>query len=167
MRTGHSLYPAIVVHDDWLLVQLPGDERRDFCSETKTTMMNVNADDISPGLFPAKPMLSNVSFSQRGEQFIVDVDFQYSAWDSSEPQQRLFSRSRFAIEFEMSTRRLTTNNHPSAKYGSFQIVGLMLGDFLLHEPVERNLRFSDPFLDESQGWTSLRFLRARAGSDRK
>jgi len=35
-------------------------------------------------------MLSNISPSQTEQQLIVEVSFEYAAWDSSEPQQRIF-----------------------------------------------------------------------------
>jgi hypothetical protein len=40
--------------------------------------------------FSARPMLSNVTGSQDNDHFIVEVSFEYSAWDSSDPQQRIF-----------------------------------------------------------------------------
>ena len=40
--------------------------------------------------FSVKPTLSNVSFFHQGEQFVVEVSFEYAAWDSSEPPERIF-----------------------------------------------------------------------------
>jgi hypothetical protein len=40
--------------------------------------------------FSVKPALSNISSSLQGGQFVVEVSFEYSAWDSSEPSERLF-----------------------------------------------------------------------------
>jgi hypothetical protein len=40
--------------------------------------------------FSVKPALSNISSSIQGNQFVVEVSFEYSAWDSSEPSERLF-----------------------------------------------------------------------------
>jgi hypothetical protein len=40
--------------------------------------------------FLVKPALSNISSSLQGGQFVVEVSFEYTAWDSSEPPQRLF-----------------------------------------------------------------------------
>jgi len=40
--------------------------------------------------FSVKPALSNISSSIQGNQFVVEVSFEYSAWDASEPSQRLF-----------------------------------------------------------------------------
>ena len=40
--------------------------------------------------FSVKPALSNISQFLQGEFFIVEVSFEYTAWDSSEPPERLF-----------------------------------------------------------------------------
>jgi hypothetical protein len=40
--------------------------------------------------FSVRPALSNISSSLQGSQFVVEVSFEYSAWDSSEPSERLF-----------------------------------------------------------------------------
>lgn len=40
--------------------------------------------------FSVKPALSNISSMIQGNQIIVEVSFEYAAWDSSEPPQRLF-----------------------------------------------------------------------------
>jgi hypothetical protein len=40
--------------------------------------------------FSVKPALSNISSSIQGHQFVVDVAFEYAAWDASEPPERLF-----------------------------------------------------------------------------
>jgi hypothetical protein len=40
--------------------------------------------------YSVKPSMSNVSFYQDGPSVVVEVSFDYSAWDSSEPSERLF-----------------------------------------------------------------------------
>jgi hypothetical protein len=40
--------------------------------------------------FSVKPALSNISSSLQGERFVVEVSFEYTAWDSSDPPERLF-----------------------------------------------------------------------------
>src|ERR1039458_10587474 len=40
--------------------------------------------------FSVKPTLSNISSFHKGEQFVVEVSFEYAAWDSSEPPERIF-----------------------------------------------------------------------------
>lgn len=40
--------------------------------------------------FAVKPALSNISSSLQGDFFVVEVSFEYTAWDSSEPSERLF-----------------------------------------------------------------------------
>lgn len=41
--------------------------------------------------FSVKPTLSDIASSLQGDQFVVEVSFEYTAWDSSEPPTRLFS----------------------------------------------------------------------------
>jgi hypothetical protein len=41
--------------------------------------------------FSVKPVLSNIAWSLQMDLFVVEVSFEYGAWDSSEPQVRLFS----------------------------------------------------------------------------
>lgn len=40
--------------------------------------------------FAVKPALSNIASSLHGDQFVVEISFEYTAWDSSEPSERLF-----------------------------------------------------------------------------
>lgn len=40
--------------------------------------------------FSAKPTVSNVSSSLSGRRFVVELAFEYSAWDSSDTPERLF-----------------------------------------------------------------------------
>jgi len=40
--------------------------------------------------FEVKPVLSNIGYSVQGERFVVEVSFEYTAWDSSDPPERLF-----------------------------------------------------------------------------
>jgi hypothetical protein len=40
--------------------------------------------------YSVRPSLSNISYSVRSGVLVVEVSFEYSAWDSSEPPERLF-----------------------------------------------------------------------------
>jgi hypothetical protein len=40
--------------------------------------------------FSVKPALSNISSSRHDSTLVIEVSFEYSAWDSSEPAERLF-----------------------------------------------------------------------------
>ena len=40
--------------------------------------------------FSVKPALSNISHSRHGDSVVAEISFEYSAWDSSEPSERLF-----------------------------------------------------------------------------
>ncbi len=52
--------------------------------------------------FSAKPALSNVSPVLRGSSLVVEVSFEYSAWDSSEPPERLFAvHCTFEVDYEL------------------------------------------------------------------
>jgi hypothetical protein len=53
--------------------------------------------------FSAKPALSNVSHSLRSESLVIEVSFEYTAWDSSEPSARLFAVN---CNFEVAYRVL-------------------------------------------------------------
>jgi hypothetical protein len=46
------------------------------------------SDFVEP--FMVRPQLSNVSSVQNGDTFVVEVSFEYAAWDSAEPQERIF-----------------------------------------------------------------------------
>src|SRR4051794_7551852 len=68
---------------------------QDRCELENITLLSCSAVRAKAGSnfaepFSVRPMLSNISSSQDGEQFVVEVSFEYAAWDSSEPQQRLF-----------------------------------------------------------------------------
>jgi hypothetical protein len=68
---------------------------QDHCDLETITLQCCNAQRAKAGAvftepFSVKPMLSNISPSQTGDQLIVEVSFEYAAWDSSEPQQRIF-----------------------------------------------------------------------------
>jgi hypothetical protein len=56
----------------------------------KCTATRAKAGTLFKEPFSVKPVLSNISSSVQGEQFIVEVSFEYAAWDSSEPPERLF-----------------------------------------------------------------------------
>jgi len=68
---------------------------QDRCELENITLLSCSAVRAKAGSnfaepFSVRPMLSNISSSQDGEQFVVEVSFEYAAWDSAEPQQRLF-----------------------------------------------------------------------------
>jgi hypothetical protein len=68
---------------------------QDRCELENISLLSCNANRAKAGIqfsepFSVKPVLSNVSNFQQGEQFVVEVAFEYAAWDSSEPPQRIF-----------------------------------------------------------------------------
>ena len=68
---------------------------QDRCELETITLQSCNAVRAKTGAtfsepFSVKPLLSNISTSQHETQLVVEVSFEYAAWDSSEPQQRIF-----------------------------------------------------------------------------
>jgi hypothetical protein len=59
--------------------------------------------------FSVKPALSNTTSSVQGQYLVVEVSFEYNAWDSSEPPERLF---KVDCTFEVSYK-LRDNYHPT------------------------------------------------------
>ena len=45
---------------------------------------------VFSGPFSARPMVSNVSCTHLDSKLVVELAFEYSAWDSSEPAERIF-----------------------------------------------------------------------------
>jgi len=65
------------------------------CEIEGITLLSCNTSRAKAGTsfrepFSVKPALSNISSSVQGGQFVVEVSFEYSAWDASEPPERLF-----------------------------------------------------------------------------
>jgi hypothetical protein len=68
---------------------------QDHCELETISLQSCNASRAKAGVqftepFSVKPVLSNVSNFQHGDQFVVEVAFEYAAWDSAEPPQRIF-----------------------------------------------------------------------------
>lgn len=68
---------------------------QDRCELEDISLQSCSATRAKAGIqftepFSVKPVLSNVSSFQQGEQFVVEVSFEYAAWDSAEPPQRIF-----------------------------------------------------------------------------
>ncbi len=68
---------------------------QDHCELEGITLQKCTATRAKAGTqfkepFSVKPVLSNISSSIQGEQFVVEVEFEYAVWDSSEPPERLF-----------------------------------------------------------------------------
>jgi hypothetical protein len=68
---------------------------QDHCEIESVTLQKCTATRAKAGTvfkepFSVKPLLSNISSAIQGQQFVVEVEFEYTAWDSSEPPERLF-----------------------------------------------------------------------------
>jgi hypothetical protein len=68
---------------------------QDHCEIESVTLQKCTATRAKAGTvfrepFSVKPVLSNVSSALQGEHLIVEVEFEYAAWDSAEPPERLF-----------------------------------------------------------------------------
>jgi hypothetical protein len=54
------------------------------------TTMRAKAGSQFTEPFEVKPALTNIASHVQNERFVVEVSFEYTAWDSSEPSERLF-----------------------------------------------------------------------------
>jgi hypothetical protein len=79
---------------------------QDHCEMDTITLQSCAATRAKAGTefkepFEVKPALSNIASSFQGQHFVVEVSFEYTAWDSSEPPERLF---KVDCTFEVSYR---------------------------------------------------------------
>jgi hypothetical protein len=68
---------------------------QNHCEIERITLQSCSASRAKAGAefkepFEVKPALSNISSSIHGQNFVVEVSFEYAAWDSSEPPERIF-----------------------------------------------------------------------------
>ena len=68
---------------------------QDHCEIDSVTLQSCSATRAKAGVaftepFSARPALSNVASSMQGQYLVAEVSFEYTAWDSSEPPERLF-----------------------------------------------------------------------------
>jgi hypothetical protein len=65
--------------------------------------------------FSVKPSLSNTSSSFRGRTLVVEVSFEYAAWDSSEPPERLFLvNCTFEVSYKVREGHTPTEDEVSS-----------------------------------------------------
>ncbi len=69
---------------------------QDHCEIESITLLSCDAVRAKCGTqfeepFSVRPALTNISNSLQDREFIADVSFEYTAWDSSEPPTRLFA----------------------------------------------------------------------------
>jgi hypothetical protein len=86
------------------------------CEIQSVTLLSCNVLRAKAGAkfkepYSVKPALSNIASSRCDSQLVVEVSFEYSAWDSSEPSERLFQVN---CTFEVSYQ-LNDNYNPSAE----------------------------------------------------
>jgi hypothetical protein len=79
---------------------------QDHCEIDGITLQSCAASRAKAGAafkepFEVKPALSNIASSFQGQNFVVEVSFEYTAWDTSEPPERLF---KVDCTFEVSYR---------------------------------------------------------------
>ena len=87
---------------------------QDHCEIEGITLQSCTATRAKAGStfkepFAVKPALSNIASSFQGQNFVVEVSFEYTAWDSAEPSERLF---KVDCTFEVSYR-LRDEYHPT------------------------------------------------------
>lgn len=65
--------------------------------------------------YSVRPSLSNISYSLRGGVLVVEVSFEYSAWDSSEPPERLFLvNCTFEVSYQVRVGHAPTEEEISS-----------------------------------------------------
>lgn len=80
---------------------------QDKCELETITLLSCNATRGDAGTVYAEPYsirpgVSNVSSSQSDRLFVAKISFEYDAWDSSEPSQRLFQvNCTFEISYQL------------------------------------------------------------------
>src|ERR1035437_6396292 len=87
---------------------------QDHCEMEGITLQSCSASRAKAGVefkepFAARPALSNISSSFQGRNFVVEVSFEYTAWDSADPSERIF---KVDCTFEVSYR-LRDNYQPT------------------------------------------------------
>ncbi|MGB9456894.1 MAG: hypothetical protein WCB12_12675 [Bryobacteraceae bacterium] len=77
------------------------------CDIQAVTLLSCNVTRAKSGHsfkepFSVRPALSNVSPSRRGDRILVEVSFEYSAWDASDPPERLFAvNCTFEVAYDL------------------------------------------------------------------
>jgi hypothetical protein len=94
---------------------------QDHCEIDTITLQSCVASRAKAGTkfiepFAVKPNLSNIAGSLQEEQFVVEVSFEYTAWDSSEPSERLF---KIDCTFEVCYRIRDAYNPTEEERSSF------------------------------------------------
>jgi hypothetical protein len=78
------------------------------CEIQAVTLLSCNVTRAKAGTdfrepYSVRPVLSNISSARHGEFLTIEVSFEYSAWDSSEPPERLFLvNCTFEVTYKMN-----------------------------------------------------------------
>jgi len=78
------------------------------CEIQSVTLLSCNVTRAKEGSkfkepYSIKPALSNIASSRCDGQLVVEVSFEYSAWDSSEPPERLFQvNCTFEVTYQLN-----------------------------------------------------------------
>ena len=78
------------------------------CEIQSVTLLSCNVIRAKEGSrfrepYSIKPALSNIASSRCDGQLVVEVSFEYSAWDSSEPPERLFQvNCTFEVTYQLN-----------------------------------------------------------------
>jgi hypothetical protein len=94
---------------------------QNYCEILNVSLLSCSAfrakasSEIYSEPFSLRPQLSNVINSQDGGVFLVEVSFEYSGWDSSEPPQRIFSvNSTFEVSYRVRDNYVPTEEERSS-----------------------------------------------------
>lgn len=78
------------------------------CEIQSVTLLSCNVTRAKAGArfrepYSIKPALSNIASARSDGQLVVEVSFEYSAWDSSEPPERLFQvNCTFEVAYQLN-----------------------------------------------------------------
>jgi hypothetical protein len=88
---------------------------QDNCEIQGISLLSCNVTKAKAGTSFREPSLSNISPSLRGSSLAVEVSFEYSAWDSSEPAERLFVvNATFEAVYQLREAYLPTDEESSS-----------------------------------------------------
>ena len=78
------------------------------CEIQSVTLLSCNVTRAKAGSkfkepYSIKPALSNIASARCDDELVVEVSFEYSAWDSSEPPERLFQvNCTFEVTYQLN-----------------------------------------------------------------
>lgn len=93
---------------------------QDKCDLEAITLLSCNATRGEAGTvyiepYSIRPGVSNISWSQTARLFVAKISFEYDAWDSAEPSQRLFQvNCTFEVSYQLREGYVPTEEEKSS-----------------------------------------------------